>query len=390
MIPILFESTETSFTTNGIGRLSDAISCIVTEERNGPYELEMQYPITGQYFSELQHSRIIYAVPADGKAAQPFRIYRIEKPLNGVCTIYAEHVSYELAHIPVKPFTASTCVTALQGLVTNAGQTCPFSVWTNKSVTANFTLREPKTFRELLGGVQGSILDIYGKGEYEFDGYTVKLYVNRGTDSGVVIRYAKNLTELVNDENIEEVYTGVCPYWASENGTVVMLPEVAIWAPTAANFPYKRTKIVDFSDEFEEQPTVAQLRAKTNQFIADNDIGIPAGWRVTPSWTLQDVSREIPSIWMTLISRSASTTTRFLNVSTSATPSPFNMTLWEYLTRPKSSRRCLMCFGIATNPLRLANRKPRLPPSSRTLTAISAGLRPKSPGMTSLSGLWTM
>jgi len=275
MIPILFESTETSFTTNGIGRLSDAISCIVTEERNGIYELEMQYPITGQYFSELQHSRIIFAVPADGKAGQPFRIYRIEKPLNGICTIFAEHVSYELAHIPVKPFTASTCVTALQGLVTNAGQTCPFSVWTNKSVTANFTLREPKTFRELLGGVQGSILDIYGKGEYEFDGYTVKLYVNRGTDSGVVIRYAKNLTELVNDESIEEVYTGVCPYWASEDGTVVMLPEVAIWASTAANYPYKRTKIVDFSDEFEEQPTVAQLRARTQQFIEENNIGIP-------------------------------------------------------------------------------------------------------------------
>lgn len=275
MIPILFESTATSFTTNGIGRLSDAISCTVTEERNGPYELEMQYPITGQYFGELQHSRIIYAVPADGKASQPFRIYRIEKPLDGICTIYAEHISYELAHIPVKPFTASTCVTALQGLVTNSGQTNPFTVWTNKSVTAPYTLREPKTFRELLGGTQGSILDVYGKGEYEFDGYTVKLYVNRGTDSGVVIRYAKNLVDLVNDEDIEAVYTGVCPYWASEDGTVVMLPEVAIWASTAANYPYKRTKIVDFSDEFEEQPTVAQLRARTNQFIADNDIGIP-------------------------------------------------------------------------------------------------------------------
>jgi phage minor structural protein len=275
MIPILFESTETSFTTNGIGRLSDAISCIVTEERNGIYELEMQYPITGQYFDELTHSRIIFATPADGKSGQPFRIYRIEKPLNGICTIYAEHISYELAHIPVKPFSATACAAALNGLVTNAGQTCPFTVWTNKSVTANFTLREPRTFRELLGGTQGSILDVYGKGEYEFDKYLVKLYVNRGTDSGVVIRYAKNLTELVNDENIEEVYTGVCPYWASENGTVVMLPEVAIWASTAANFPYKRTKIVDFSNEFEEQPTVAQLRARTNEFIAANDIGIP-------------------------------------------------------------------------------------------------------------------
>ena len=90
MIPILFESTATSFTTNGIGRLSDAISCTVTEERNGPYELEMQYPISGVHFHELQHSRIIYATPADGKDAQPFRIYRIEKPLDGICTIFRD------------------------------------------------------------------------------------------------------------------------------------------------------------------------------------------------------------------------------------------------------------------------------------------------------------
>lgn len=275
MIPILYETTENSFTTNGIGRLSDAISCVVTEERNGPYELEMQYPITGQYFSELTHSRIIYAVPADGKDGQPFRIYRIEKPLDGICTIYAEHISYELAHIPVKPFTAGSCSAALLALVNNAGQDCPFTVWTNKEVVSSFTLREPKTFRELLGGTQGSILDVYGKGEYEFDKYLVRLYVNRGTDSGVTIRYAKNLVDLVNDENIEDTYTGVCPYWADESGALVMLPEVAMWSATAANYPYKRTKIVDFSDEWETAPTVAQLRARTQTYIEANNIGIP-------------------------------------------------------------------------------------------------------------------
>jgi len=299
MIPILFDTTETSFSTNGIGRLSDAITCIVTEERNGPYELEMQYPITGQYFSELQHSRIIYATPADGKAAQPFRIYRIEKPLDGICTIYAEHISYELNSIPVTPFTAGTCATALAGLVSHSGQTNPFTVWTNKSVSATYQLKEPRAFRELLGGTQGSILDVYGKGEYEFDKYLVKLYVNRGTDSGVTIRYAKNLTELVNDENIEDVYTGVCPFWYEpETDTLVMLPEIAIWASTVANFPYKRTKIVDFTDEFETKPTVAQLRARTNKYIEDNNIGIPKvsiDVSFVPLWQTEGASLGSPS-----------------------------------------------------------------------------------------------
>lgn len=276
MIPILYETTETAFTTNGIGRLVDAISCIVTEERNGPYELEMQYPITGQYFSELTHSRIICAVPADGKSSQPFRIYRISKPLDGICTVYAEHISYQLNHIPVMPFTATSCATALAGLKSHAGQTCPFTVWTDKSVVGNYAVEEPRSFRELLGGSSGSILDVYGKGEYEFDKWAVKLYVNRGVDSGVVIRYAKNLTELVNDENIETVYTGVCPYWKNnESGALVTLPEVAVYADTAADYPYKRTKIIDASEQFEDAPTVAQLRAWATNYITNNDIGIP-------------------------------------------------------------------------------------------------------------------
>lgn len=276
MIPVLYETTETAFTSNGIGRLVDAISCIVTEERNGPYELEMQYPITGRYFSELTHSRIIYAVPSDGTSAQPFRIYRISKPLDGICTIYAEHISYELNHIPVMPFTASSCAAALAGLKTHSGQTNPFSVWTDKSVVGNYTVTEPRSFRDLLGGSSGSILDVYGKGEYEFDKWAVKLYVNRGVNSGVVIRYAKNLTELVNDENIETVYTGVCPFWKdNQTGTLVTLPEVAVWADTAANYPYKRTKIIDASDQFQSTPTVAQLRQWATNYITNNDIGIP-------------------------------------------------------------------------------------------------------------------
>ena len=300
MIPILYEKTETAFTSNGIGRLSDAISCTVTEERNGSYELEMQYPITGQYFDKLTHSRIIYAVPADGKSGQPFRIYRIEKPINGICTIYAEHISYELNHIPVKPFTASTCSEALGKLVINSGQTCPFTVWTNKSVTANYQLQEPRAFRELLGGTRGSILDVYGTGEYEFDKYQIKLYLHRGTDRGVTIRYAKNLVDLVNDENIEDTYTGVCPYWySSESDTLVMLPEIAIWSNTAENFPYKRTKIVDFSEEWEDAPTVAQLRARTNSYIEENDIGIPKvniDVKFVPLWQMEGASLGAPQL----------------------------------------------------------------------------------------------
>ena len=46
MIPILYNRDETRFVTNGIGRLADCTRAVVTEERNGVYELEFDVPIT--------------------------------------------------------------------------------------------------------------------------------------------------------------------------------------------------------------------------------------------------------------------------------------------------------------------------------------------------------
>ena len=54
MIPILYEKTETAFTSNGLGRLSDCIRCIVTEGRNDIYEAEFDYPVAGAHFDDIQ------------------------------------------------------------------------------------------------------------------------------------------------------------------------------------------------------------------------------------------------------------------------------------------------------------------------------------------------
>ena len=108
MTPLLFAPNTTIFNTNGIGALADAVSCIVTEERNGMFELEMQYPITGLHYSEIALSSIILAVPGDGRDKQPFRIYKVTKPLNGIVTVYAQHISYQLSHIPCMPFSAGS------------------------------------------------------------------------------------------------------------------------------------------------------------------------------------------------------------------------------------------------------------------------------------------
>lgn len=276
MIPILFSANATTFTTNGLGRLSDAISCKVTEERNGAYELVMEFPITGNHYSELDVSKIIAAVPADGKGIQAFRIYKIEKPINGVCTIYAEHISYQLSMIPVMPFSAGSFSNALSALVVNAAESCPFTVWTDKTTSGAFSTSVPMPFRSLLGGVEGSLLDVYGTAEYEFDNYTIKAHASRGVDSGVVLRYGKNIVDIKQEDDIEATITGVCPYWLdSETNEIVTLPEKVVWSSHASEYPYKRTNIVDFNDKFETKPTVAQLRAAANSYISQEGFGVP-------------------------------------------------------------------------------------------------------------------
>lgn len=277
MKPILFAPTATEFDNNGLGALVDAPRCIVREERNGPYELEIDYPVDGQHFSEIEHSAIIYAIPADGKGAQPFRIYEISKPFDGLCTIYAEHISYQLAHIPVTPFGSVTSVAAaLQGLKNNAAESCPYTFWTDKTSAGTFEVTEPKSIRELLGGTQGSILDAFGGGEYEWDKYTVKLHQHRGQDKGVVIKYGRNLTDLKQEEAIDTTITGIYPFWAdSESGTLVTLPEKVIHSANANNFPYNRTVVVDASSEFQDEPTVAQLRSFANNYITQTGVGVP-------------------------------------------------------------------------------------------------------------------
>lgn len=278
MIPILYESSETEFKSNGIGRLSDATSCKVTEERNGQYELEMGYPLSGIHYSDLKHGRFISAIPSYGEDAQPFEIYKAVKNLNGQMTFYARHISYRLSLIPVMPFTASTCGEAFTGLRNNAVEECPFTFYTDKSVEANFSVDTPSSIRSLLGGVQGSILDVFGTGEYKWEKYKVSFLLHRGETKAVSIRYGKNLTDLKQEESIENTITGIVPYWKGnvENQDVtVTLPEKVVYSDNADKFPYKRTAVVDLSSDFQEEPTEAQLRADAQAYIKNNDIGVP-------------------------------------------------------------------------------------------------------------------
>lgn len=279
MTPILFAENATSFTTNGIGRLSSVLSCKVTEERNGQYELEMEYPITGEHYSDIGIRKIIVAKPSAGGNLQPFRIYKITKPIAGRVGVYAQHISYDLSKNVVMPFSvaasSSACSQTLAGLKTNAIESCPFTFWTDVTRIAGYSQTVPMSFRSRLGGSEGSVLDQY-HGEYEFDGYTVKLHSKRGNDNGVVLRYGKNIIDLEQEENISETITGVVPFWSDmDNTETVTLPEKVVYSSYASRYSQKLTVPLDLSGDYEDKPSVATIRAAAQSYIAQNDLGVP-------------------------------------------------------------------------------------------------------------------
>ncbi len=279
MKPILFAKNATVYTTNGIGRL-DCVECKVTEERNGQYELEMIVPESSEHASSIEMSSIIVVKPYQGGNNQPFRVYKITKPFNGLFAVYAQHISYQLSYIPTMPFSvtasASAANASLQGLKTNSAETNPFTFWTNVDTVSSFEVGAPASIRSCLGGVEGSVLDKFG-GEYEWDGYTVKLWKNRGvTVPTVTLKYGQNLTDLSQEEYISSTITGVCPFWKdAEGNNLVTLTEKVVESQYADNYPFRRTVPLDLSQDFEQQPEEAQLRTNATAYLNASGIGIP-------------------------------------------------------------------------------------------------------------------
>jgi len=271
MKPILFPADATSFETLGAGVLSEATSCIVTEERNGIFELEMVYPQSGRLFSSLTNRSILYAsVDASGRK-EPFRIYKITKPRSGQTTIYAAHLSYDLSGIVVSPFAVSNVNDAMQAISDYSTTNNPFTFWTDKTTAAQMQVDVPSTIRSIMGGSSGSLLDAYG-GEFSYETYMVKLHANRGTNRGVTIRYGKNLVDLKQEENIQNAYTGVYPYWLSEEA-YAELPEKIVTAD--GDYGFTKIRPLDASSAFETKPTEAQLRNYAVSFMEANSIGVP-------------------------------------------------------------------------------------------------------------------
>ena len=271
---ILYEYTETAFTNNGLGCLNDATSCVVSETLNGEYELEMEYPVNGIHYSDIQLRRIIFAKPNSYDREQPFRIYSISKPIGGLVTVNAEHISYDMSGLPVRgaiEHYAWYVKDVFDHIKNNSVYPCPFTF--SSDITEEkkaISLSKPRSVKAFLGTDEG-LLSLFG-GEWEFDRYNAILHKERGQNRGVSIEYGKNLTDVTQDEVCSEMYTAVYPYYYQEDDGLQRLDEDVV---KILDTTYNNVCVLDLTSEFDEMPTQDQLRAKTHEYIKDNKLGEP-------------------------------------------------------------------------------------------------------------------
>jgi len=279
MIPVLYKANAINFASFGIGVLKDCTSCEVTEERNGAFECEFKYPISGPLYKEIATERLVKAKPNDTAKDQVFRIYRISTPINGEITVYAQHISYDLSNVAALQWSSDSISPslAMERVFQNTATSHGFTCHTDYSNAKPFSVARPQSVRACLGGVAGSFLDLWG-GEYEWDNFHVIHHQGRGQKTGVVIEYGKNLTDLEHDDENTDVYTDLLPYAVitAEDGTeaVITLPEVLL--PIAdATLVQQKTLIKDFTEYFDEENpvTVDGLRAYANNYLKNNPLG---------------------------------------------------------------------------------------------------------------------
>lgn len=272
MIPILYGANETEFKDNGLGRLRDCIRCEVTEERNGIYEVEFDYPVTGQHFEDIKCGRIIVVEHDETGDFQPFDIISYSRPLDGVVTFRAQHISYRQKGIVVIAQGVQTLNTAFNYLKSGIPSN-PFNYYSN--ITGQHLISAfdstPRTVRDLLGGVEGSILDAFG-GEYEWDRFTVNLWKSRGQKRNYTIRYGVNLLDYQEELDCSESYNAAIPYWTGDDSVVSadMITMGESYSGRTVCVP------LDLTDKFESTPTKAQVSAAGVSYMTSNQPYLPS------------------------------------------------------------------------------------------------------------------
>ena len=322
MTPILYESNEKDFWSKGLGPLSDAEKCTVTEERNGAYTLSMTYPIDGAQADKIANNRIIKADNAYDLKNQLFVIKTVTPIMTETgeisLSVYAEHISYITNDLSIPPELSLTG-TAQQALdqwkdSLIGGDTSGITVDSDVTNTSStlLSIQNVANARQALGGVEGSILYCW-KGEYKFDNLHISLKKQRGTTANTLLSYGRNLLTFEQEQNIAETYTTLYPYAlvTTAGGMIQKLVTIdgyLVDSKYVSHYPNRKIKTHDFTSDFqnyrigakpsenaEEGVTYADLatikkylKGKALHFMTTNDIGVP---KISTTITFADLSK---------------------------------------------------------------------------------------------------
>lgn len=270
MKPILFPADATSFNTNGIGVITTASDGSVRRELKGDYELEMTMHISDPMYPNVQIGSIIVAKPNATDRVQPFCVEQISKAMDGMVNIYATHSGqFRTKLITIKQFAAATSGNGITQAFTKINSNCtpatqPFTFTTDKTSAVQYANAFPKSLRDVMGGTEGSLLDVYG-GEWDFDQMSISLNTRLGSDQGAQIVYGLNMSGFV----IEDEYkwnmspNSILPYWYQDS---VGLVEGSVIS-SGEYVPYTQTVPMDFTNEFQNKPTTTQLNNYATSWI---------------------------------------------------------------------------------------------------------------------------
>ena len=291
MNPVLYRADERSFRTFGLGEISDAYKVTVTRERNGNYDLYIKYPVNGRFASIFKEEMKIKSDAGKRTKWQTFEINRIVKNSSEHIEIYARHISMRTSDIALKPIVKASNITAEAALrlwKDNLVGDDVFDVSSDIQTTGNISWEVDKvgSARKALGGVSGSILDVFG-GEYEFDNNLIILHKQMGRKAPTVLEYGRNLLSVEEERLLDGNYTSIYPfarYTPSNNGSseeskevLVTLPEHIIDSSYLRLYAQRRISLVDFSSKFDDKhpPTAEKLRSLAQSYIKSNNIGAP-------------------------------------------------------------------------------------------------------------------
>ncbi|HES1960635.1 TPA: phage tail spike protein, partial [Streptococcus pyogenes] len=305
MIPVLYEAKETKFRTFGLGEIADAYEVKATRERNGNYSLYIKYPLDGVFASVFKEEMKIKSDAGRRTKWQTFEINRVLRNSKDHIEIFARHISMRTQDIALKPFVNGASVgaeSALEIWKKNLVGDDKFDVKSDILTLGSFDWEVDKigNARGALGGVAGSILDVYG-GEYEFDNRTIILHKQMGRKAPTVLEYGRNIVSVEEERLLDGNYTSIYPYvrytpqpkpqeetpgkphvgeHKQPEEQLVTLPEFILDGQYLSLYAQRRIQMVDLSSHFNDdknkkEPTIEEIRKLAQKYLKDNNVGAP-------------------------------------------------------------------------------------------------------------------